>query len=273
LAALPPGLARLGFEAADGRTRLAQLEPRTPLRVLFPRVPAGEALEAVLINTGGGVVGGDRLEVAVTAGPGAGVRVTSQAAEKVYRTAGPASPLKVRLEVAESAFLEWLPQETILFDRCNFARQIVLDLAPAARAILGEITVFGRTAHGESLRRGAMHDRWSVRRGERLLWADALRLDGDLASSLDDPFGLAGARAVATLIYAGHDAQGWLEPARALIAAEGVTSGVTCLPGVLIGRWLGPDARTLRTAYARFAARLRVLVAGLPERLPTVWST
>ena len=75
------------------------------------------------------------------------------------------------------------------------------------------------------------------------------------------------------LIYAGHDAQGWLEPARALIAAEGVTSGVTCLPGVLIGRWLGPDARTLRTAYARFAARLRVLVAGLPERLPTVWST
>ena len=269
----PAGLARLGFEAADGRTRLMLLEQRTPLRVLFPRVPAGEALEAVLINTGGGVVGGDRLEVVVTAGAGTGVRVTSQAAEKVYRSAGAASTLEVRLAVAENAFLEWLPQETILFDRCNFARHVTLDLAPAARAMVGEITVLGRTAHGETLQRGALRDRWSVRQGERLLWADALRLDGDLATSLQSPFGFAGARAVAALLYVAEDAQSWLEPARGLIAADGVTSGVTCLPGVLIGRWLGPDARTLRAAYARFAAGLRALVAGLPERLPTVWSS
>lgn len=273
MTALPPGRARLGFAAAGGRTRLALLEQRTPLRVLFPRVPAGEALEAVLINTGGGVVGGDRLEVVVQAGPGTRVRVTSQAAEKVYRSAGPASTLEVRLEVAENAFLEWLPQETILFDRCNFARHLLLDLAPAARIIAGELTVLGRTAHGEALQRGVIRDRWSVRRGERLLWAEALRLDGELGSPLQNPFGFAGARAVATLIYAAGDAHSWLEPARALIAEGGVTSGVTCLPGVLIGRWLGPDARTLRAAYARFATGLRALVAGLPERLPTVWST
>jgi urease accessory protein len=273
LDATPPGLARLGFEAAGGRTRLQLLEQRTPLRVLFPRVPADEALEAVLLNTGGGVVGGDRLEVEVAAGRGATVRVTSQAAEKIYRSLGPASTLQLRLQVAEEALLEWQPQETILFDRCNFVRQLMLELAPAARAMVGEITVLGRTAHGEALQRGAIRDRWSVRRGGRLLWADALRLEGDLAARLRDPFGLGGARALATLIYAADDAQGWLAPARELVAADGVASGVTCLPGVLIARWLGPDARLLRAAYARFAARLRALVAGLPERLPTVWST
>ena len=226
----------------------------------------------MLLNTGGGVVGGDRLEVTVEVGPGAQVRLTSQAAEKIYRSAGRTSMLEVRLEVSAGAFLEWLPQETILFDRCDFVRQLMLDLAPTARAMVGEVMVFGRAAHGESLRHGRVRDRWSVRRGERLLWADALRLE-DPASSLHDPFGLAGARAMAILIYAGADAGDWLEPARDLIAADDVTSGVTCLPGVLIGRWLGPDAHILRAAYARFAARLRTLVAGLPERLPSVWAT
>ena len=242
------------------------------MRALFPRVPAGEVLEAVLINIGGGVVGGDRLEVEVVAGPGARLRATSQAAEKVYRSAGPASTLDVRLAAGEDAWLEWLPQETILFDRCGFRRQILLELASSARALAGEITVLGRAAHGERLRSGSIRDRWQVRRGGRLLWADALRLEGELDACLEAPFGLAGARALATLVYVAEDARSWLEPARALIGADGVTAGVTCLPGVLIGRWLSPDAAALRSAYGAFAARLRALVAGLPERLPTVWS-
>jgi urease accessory protein len=260
------------MRSAAGVTRLALLEQRTPLRALFPRVPAGELVEAVLINTGGGVVGGDRLAVEVVAGPGARLRATSQAAEKVYRSAGPTCTLEVRLVAGEGAWLEWLPQETILFDRCSFARQILLELAPAARLLAGEITVLGRAAHGERLRSGSVRDRWSVRRGQRLLWADALRLEGDLEARLEAPFGLAGARAFATLVYAAEDARSWLGPARDLIGADGVSAGLTCLPGVLIGRWLSPDAAALRRAFGAFAARLRALVAGLPERLPTVWS-
>ncbi len=265
------GLARIHMRSADGATRLALLEQRTPLRALFPRVPAGEALEAVLINTGGGVVGGDRLEIEVVAGAGTRLRATSQAAEKVYRSAGPASTLEVRLVAGQAAWLEWLPQETILFDRCSFRRQTLLDLGSAARILAGEIVVLGRAAHGERLTRGSIRDRWQVRRGGRLLWADALRLEGELEACLEAPFGLAGARALATLIYVADDARSWLEPARALIGADGVRSGVTCLPGVLIGRWLSPDAAALRRAFGAFAARLRALVAELPERLPTVW--
>jgi urease accessory protein len=134
------------MRSADGATRLALLEQRTPSRALFPRVPAGEALEAVLVNTGGGVVGGDRLEIEVVAGAGTRLRVTSQAAEKVYRSAGPASTLEVHLVAGQAAWLEWLPQETILFDRCSFRRQILLDLGSAARVLAGEIVVLGRAA-------------------------------------------------------------------------------------------------------------------------------
>jgi urease accessory protein len=265
------GVARIGFRSAGGATRLALLEQRTPLRVLFPRVPASDVVEAVVINTGGGVVGGDRLEVAVEAGPGTWVRATTQAAEKVYRSAGPCCALEVRLAAGRDAWLEWLPQETILFDGCRIGRQLVLDLAPGARALAGEMMVFGRAAHGESLAWGSVSDRWWLCRGGRLLWADALRLDGTLAPCLTAPFGFAGARAMATLVYVAEDAAAWLEPARELVGAGGVISGVTCLPRVLIGRWLGADAQALRIAYGRFVARFRALVAGLPPRMPTVW--
>jgi len=265
------GLARIGFRSAGGATRLTLLEQRTPLRVLFPRVPAGDVVEAVLINTGGGVVGGDRLEVALEAGPGARVRATTQAAEKVYRSAGRSSALEVRLAVGRDAWLEWLPQETILFDGCRIGRQLVLDLAPGARALAGEVLVFGRAAHGETLTRGSVSDRWWLRRGGHLLWAEALRLEGALAPCLAAPFGFAGARAMATLVYVGEDAASWLEPARELVGSGEVISGVTSLPGVLIGRWLGADAHVLRIGYGRFVARFRALVAGLPPRLPTVW--
>ena len=267
------GLARIGFRSAGGATRLVLLEQRTPLRVLFPRVPGGDVVEAVLINTGGGVIGGDRLEVAVQAGPGARVRATTQAAEKIYRSAGPSCALEVRLAAGRDAWLEWLPQETILFDGCRIRRQLVLDLAPGARALAGEVVVFGRAAHGESLTWGSVSDRWWLRRGGRLLWADGLRLEGALAPCLAAPFGFAGARAMATLVLAAEDAVAWLEPARALGGAGEVTSGLTCLPGVLIGRWLGIDAQAVRAAYGAFVARLRALVAGLPPRLPAMWQS
>jgi urease accessory protein len=141
------GVARIGFRSAGGATRLALLEQRTPLRVFFPRVPAGDVVEAVLINTGGGVVGGDRLEVALEAGPDTRVRATTQAAEKIYRSAGRSCALEVSLAAGRGAWLEWLPQETILFDGCRIVRQLVLDLAPGGRALAGEMMVFGRAAH------------------------------------------------------------------------------------------------------------------------------
>ena len=151
-------------------------------------------------------------------------------------------------------------------------RQLVLDLAPGPRALAGEVVVFGRAAHAR-LSAGAVSERWWLRRDGRLLWADALRLDGALAACLAAPFGFAGARAMATLMLVAEDAAAWLEPARPLGGANAVTSGLTCLPGVLIGRWLGVDAQAVRIAYGAFVARLRAPVAGLPPRLPGVWQS
>jgi urease accessory protein len=266
------GVARVGFVRDGTITRLGPLYQQPPLRVLFPRPAAGDSLQAVLLNASGGVVGGDRLEVGVRAGEGTRALVTSQAAEKVYRSAGPEARLDVHLSIGDGAWLEWWPQETILFDQARLRRRLVIDAAPGARALIGELLVFGRQAHGEQLRAGLLHESWAVRADGRLLWADALRLDGDIAARLAAPFGFAGARAAATLIYLGADAQSWLAPARELIPADGVRAGVSCLPGLLVSRWLDPDAARLRQSYAGFIARFRALVAGLPDRLPTIWS-
>lgn len=267
------GIARLGFVEDGARTRLGPLYQQPPLRVLFPRPPAGDALQAVLLNTSGGVVGGDRLEIGIRSEAGTSALVTSQAAEKVYRSAGPDAHIDVQLAIGAGAWLEWCPQETILFDRARLRRRLVVDAAPGARALVGEVLVFGRKAHGEELRTGLLHDRWAVHGDGRLLWADVLRLDGDIAGKLAAPFGFAGARAAATLIYVGGDAERWLAPARELIAADGTRAGISCLPELLISRWLDPDAARLRHRYAGFIARLRALVAGLPARPPAIWSS
>jgi urease accessory protein len=266
------GLARVHVRNVEGATRLSLLEQRSPLRVLLPSVPAAEAIEAVLINTGGGVVAGDRLAVEIVAGARTRLRATSQAAEKVYRSQGPPSALEVRLDAGRDAWLEWLPQETILFDRSAFRRRLLLEVARSARVLAGEILVLGRAAHGERLTCGSIRDRWSVRRGGRLLWVDALRLEGGLEACLEARFGFAGARALATVIYVAEDAERWLEPARDLLAAAGISAGATCLPGILIARALGAEADALRRAFGGLVTRLRARIAGLPERLPTVWT-
>ena len=223
------------------------------------------------MTTSGGLVGGDELEVRVRAGPGSAALVTTQAAEKVYRSAGPDVRLDVALELGEGAWLEWLPHETILFDASRLRRRTTLDLAAGARCLAAETVVFGRLARGERLTRGLLHDAWTVRREGRPVWRDATRLDGDLSARLAARAGFGGARAAATLLFAADDAAGWLAPARELIAAEGVQSGVTCLPGLLLARWLADDPARLRRAFCAFYVGLRHGVAALPARPPATW--
>lgn len=241
--------------------------------MLFPRA-ASDPLPAVLVTTSGGLVGGDRLEVEIDAGPGSRAQVTTQAAEKVYRSTGAHAHLTVGVQAGEDAWLEWLPQETILFDGAHLRRQTTLRLAPGARVIAGEILVFGRSAHGEQLRTGSLHDVWQVHRGDRLIWADRLRLDGDIAMRLAAPFTFAGARASATLIYVGADAASWRDAMRAWVGDNdaGQHAGVTCLPGVLLVRWLDQDAARLRARFSRAWCGLRQAAAGLPATMPVTWN-
>jgi urease accessory protein len=268
------GVAELAFAADGDETRLSTLYQRAPLRFLFPRVPETHTTAAVLVTTSGGWVGGDTMDVSVTADPGSSALVTAQAAEKVYRSAGEDCRVNVRLKVGSGGWLEWLPQETIVFEGARLRRITDLHVDAGGRALAGEILVFGRTASGERVTRGLVRDAWSVRRRGRLAWADALHLEGDIADRLASPSCLNGAVAAATLVYAGDDSQQHLDAARAFLAeyaGDGTTTGATVVGGLLIVRWLGYDTLALRTAYGAFWVAFRRHVRGGDEALPRVW--
>jgi urease accessory protein len=266
------GAARFVF-IRRGTTRLARLFQKAPLRVLMPRPAPGEPPCAVLLNTSGGIVGGDALRVEVRLEAGAAAVITSQAAEKAYRSAGADATLDVTLDLADGAWLEWLPQETILFDGARLRRRLRIDAAAQARLVATDMLVFGRRARGERFQSGFLYDRWEVRIGRRLAWVEALHLTPDPGALLDARFGFAGAGAAATAIYVAPDAADRLALARALIDRPKVRSGATCVGPVLVVRWLGDDPAAVRAAVQQFCARFRHAVAGLPDRVPAIWRT
>ena len=167
----------------DGVTRRGVLHESGSLRVRFPS-PEAEGLSGVFVNTAGGIAGGDRFDIAVTAGEGARLTLTTAAAEKVYRAPGPVAELNIALRLDAGAHLPWLPQETILFDRARISRSIDIDLAETASLLLCEIVVFGRAAMGERMLHGEFIDRWRLRRGGKLAFAETIRLDGEIGAKL-----------------------------------------------------------------------------------------
>jgi urease accessory protein len=266
------GVARIGYASDKGVSRLATLEQRTPLRVLFPRPPAGDPPTAALVTTSGGLVGGDRLDVEATVGANASALVIGQAAEKVYRSLGADCRVAVTLSVGAGGWLEWLPQETILFEGSRLRRQMALDVAADGRALAGEMLVFGRIARGETLTYGLVRDAWMVRRDGRLVWADALHMDSDdIVGCLKAPAGFDGAQACATAVYVGPDASGRLDLARSLLACDGVRAGASLCGSVLVMRWLGVEPSAVRAAFETFWTGFRSAVANLPPRLPRLW--
>jgi urease accessory protein len=266
------GVAEVGFAAQDGTTRLAHLHERHPLRVLFP---AGDVPTAVLVTTSGGLVAGDRIDIAIEAGEGTIAHVTASAAEKIYRSTGPTTIVDQRMLIASGGWLEFLPPETIVFDHARLRRQTRVDLQGSGGFLGGGILVFGRIAMGERFRAGLLHEGWEVYRDGRLVWGDALHVDGDVAAILKDPACFAGEAACATLILASQngDPRTFIEPARAAqqqCAADGLRAGVTAVNGLLVARWLG-DPVAVRRAYADLACHLRQAAMGLPPRMPRLW--
>ncbi len=265
------GEVEIVFRQQGEKTALAHLFQRAPCRVLFPRVAAGDISEAVLLTTSGGITGGDRLKITVSAESHASALVTTQAAEKIYRSLGPPARASVSLRVGNGAWLEWLPQETILFDRARLERRLEADVAMDGRLIAAEMITFGRLARGERFTNGLLLDRWRVHRAGRLVWVDALRLEGDCTHTLNDSLGFAGARAVATVIYVAPDVPDRHALARALTKEAQGQAGATMANGVLLARFLSQDPSQLRIDLARYLGNLRHEAAGLPERPPHLW--
>jgi urease accessory protein len=242
------GVARLKVERISGESVAMEIDEQGPLRLRFPRVRASDALEAVIVNTGGGVVGGDRLAFEIEAHEGASVAVTSQAAEKLYRSAGANASISVHLIAGDDAELLWLPQESILFDRACVVRTIDADLAAAASMTICESVVFGRTAMGERVASGLLRDRWRVRRDGKLAFADVLALDGPVGKILDGPAVARGAVAMATLVHCAQDAEAKVDAIRASFERDEVEAGASAFGGLIVARFVAPGAFELRAA-------------------------
>ena len=253
----------LAVRASSGLTRRARVREDGSLRVRCPGPPSAE-LEAVIVNTAGGVAGGDRLMFDITVEAGARLLVTTAAAEKVYRTLEPAASLDVTLRVGAGSSLAWLPQETILFDRARLKRAIDVDLAEDARLLLAEAIVFGRAGMGEAVNEALLFDRWRLRRGGQLVHAEATRLDGAVARKLAKPAVANGGIAVATVLVVPGD-----ETAAAGVRALGEQLrgevGVSAWNGLALVRLCAADGEALRHDLLAVLAAVR----GAP--LPRLW--
>jgi len=257
----------LGVTVKAGRTRLERLYQEGAAKIRMPRT-AGDPLEAVLINTAGGLTGGDRLDWTIDVGEHASAAVTTQTCEKVYRASFGAVEVGCRFSVAACGRLAWLPQETIVFDNSAFRRAIEVDLAPGADALIVEATVFGRRAMGEKVRQAQFKDRWRVRRNGRLVHAEDFAVGPEVTEQLEAAAALDGAAAFATALLFAEDAESRLDQARAIVGgAGGVSHWQVGGSGKLLARIVAEDSYTLRR-------RLIPLVELLNGRagLPKIWT-
>jgi urease accessory protein len=281
------GVAEVGFTASGdgagggGQTRLSHLYQRDPLRVLFPTPEPGEGPLAVLVTTSGGLVAGDRLTISLRAAAGAVAHVGTSSAEKIYRSAGPTTTtIDQAIAVGEQGWLEYLPQETILFDGARLRRQTAFNLATDAGLLSGGIIVFGRRARSERFTYGLLHEQLEVWRDGRLTWGDALHIAGDVARIMADPACFDNAAACATLLLVPPDGDlaGYVDGGRAVqqqSATPGLRAGITAVNGVAVARWLTgggePAVPALRRGFADLARHWRAAARGLPARLPRLW--
>jgi urease accessory protein len=257
------GRVTLNAKFADGATRRGRVHEQGGLRVRCPGPPAPE-LEAMIVNTAGGMAGGDVCELDFAVGPGARLLVTSAAAEKIYRTLGAETSIAARLDVAAGGALAWLPQETILFDRARLRRTFEVDLAADARLLLAEAVIFGRSGMGETVADGFLFDRWRVRRDGRLIHAETARLDGNVAAKLAQAAVANGGVAMASVLLVPGD--------EAIVAAVRAASR-RCRGEVGASAW---NDRAVVRLVAADGAALRhdlscVLTAIRGGALPRLW--
>ena len=258
------GRIALSVAADADRSRRQRVHEEGALRVRFPNVSNRDALEAVIVNTAGGMAGGDRFDLDIAVGSGAKLTITTAAAEKIYRSLGPDTEIRVKLGIGSGGTLGWLPQETILFDQIRLRRSIEADLAPDASLLLAEGVVFGRSAMGETLAHGHFFDRWRVRRDGALIFAESLRLDDVIAEQLRQRAVAGGAVAIASVLKIPGD-----EAAVAAVRAKekdfAGEVGVSAWNGLALARLVAPDGAALHRDL------IAVLTAFGNMPLPRLW--
>jgi len=259
------GIGRLATQVAGTRTRIRELFQEGCAKIRLPATHS-DRLEAILINTAGGLTGGDSLTWQIYAAPGSHLSLTTQACERVYKSTGADARVETRLDIAENAHVDWLPQETILFEQSRLHRRLEADLAPGASLTAIEAVLLGREAMGEAARSALLDDQWRIRRAGRLVHAEANRLSAsDLeraALSL-----LAGNNAFATIVHVAEDAERRLEAVRAALPPH-ARAAASAIGERLVIRILAPSGLALRRLVTPILERL-----SHSGRLPQIWTT
>jgi urease accessory protein len=245
---------------------------KSPMRVLFPRTGDDRTTEAALVNTSGGVAGGDSLQLCVTAKSGASIALTTQAAEKVYRALDEFAHITTKLNVETAAKLAWLPQETIVFNHARLCRRTEIELSPGSELLALECLVLGRAASGEKLSAGSIIDSWQIRKNGRLQWGDTFRLTDDVFSHLSRKALLGDSTALATLVYFGPELDNRLQFIRALSASFDCHCGATLVGGMLVARLAARSSFELKDALRTLIHELGKELAPGPFRVPKMWS-
>jgi urease accessory protein len=257
------GALDIAFVRRNGKTSAERVFQSGVLRSRFPNVARGSAPEAVLINTAGGLTGGDLVTTNIEMGEASHALVTTQAHEKVYRALWGEASVASTLKLGARSRLDWLPQPTILFDRARLCRETRVVMAADAVFLGVESVVFGRTAMGETMKTGLLCDRWMIERDGAPIHADSFEVAGDVAELLARPSVLAGNAAMATLRYVAPDAEDRLSEMRDLVAESG---GASAWNGMLLMRLVAADGYRLGHALSR------VLVGLRRTPLPPVWN-
>ncbi len=268
---------QLGFErGCPDRTVLTRREHRGPLRIQKALYPEGPSIcHAVVIHPPGGIVGGDSLSLDIELAPHTHALITTPGATKWYKTTGAVATQQVRVRVATSGVLEWLPQESIIFNHARATSGMQVDLCDDSIFLGWETLCFGRTASAESFNEGVFRQRWRIRQNDSWLWNEAGEIAGGSAL-MTSPVGLNGQPVCATLIVAGRPVSAaLLADARAILdrmpcAARMATSR---LPQVFVARYSGPSAEEARLAFVALWSVLRPQLIGIEARAPRLWAT
>lgn len=259
------GVGRVATQLRDGATHLQELYQDGCAKIRLPNTH-NQALEAVLINTAGGLTGGDHMQWRAEAGAGGRLVLTTQACERIYKSIGDIARVETHLVAGEKAHIDWLPQETILFDASKFARTITIDLAEGATLTAVEAVLLGRDAMGEAARNAQFSDTWRIRRKGRLIHAEATRLTGQDDRERDGLSLLAGMRAFATIITIAPNAEARLDAVRALLPQAGQIAA-SAIGERLIVRAMAPTGLALRRMIVPIIAHLS------GGSLPRLWHT
>lgn len=267
----------LGFSLAGERTVLRENRHRGPLRVQKALYPEGERVcQAIVLHPPSGIAGGDQLAIAVAVGDGASAQLTTPGAGKWYRSDGAEASQRVDLTVGAGATLEWLPQETIVFDGAQARMATRVSLAADSRCIAWDILCLGRAASGERFEKGEISLFCRVDRDGRPIWLERGQVAGN-DPMLTSPAGWAGHSVCGTLLCAfpelPRQAAALLDALRAIVPADAARHGITALPGVLIARYLGNNSEAARLWFAELWKILRPACVGRPALIPRIWNT